>query len=184
MRFVETKASSFFHIGVLAVSAVLTTLSVVHAVFALLAFVLATVYVFLAKHENVFLFLFFMLPFAYVFKLSLSSSSLFTYLQLVVIVRFLLTQRKFHFPFIASFFAFFAFLLAGSAFQVTLILKQAMMPLLIYFFFCAPPTLKSMTLHYTTAMAVASFFALFSNFRRLSSFSRKVSDFSSASPSA
>ena len=161
MRSVEATASYFFHISILATTAIFATLSVVHVVFALLAFVIASAYVLVAKRENVFLFLFFLVPFAYVFKLSVSSSSLFTYLQLIVVARFVLTQRKFNFSFVASFFAFFAFLLAGSAFQITVLLKQAVMPLLIYFFFCMPPSLKSMTLHYTAAMTVTSFAALF-----------------------
>ena len=102
MRSVEATASSFFHISVLVATALFATLSVVHVVFALLAFLIASAYVLVAKRENVFLLLFFLLPFAYVFKLSAASSSLFTYLQLVVVARFVLTQRKFNFSFVYS----------------------------------------------------------------------------------
>ncbi len=156
-----TDLSPFMRVCILLAAGVLATLSVIHPIFAVLAFVLCAAYVLFAKPQDVFLFLFFLLPFAYIFKLSAGSSSLFTYLQLVVVARFVLTQRRWNAPFTVAFLLFFGFLFAGSFFKITVLLKQALMPLLIYFFFLYPPKLKHVTLHYTAAMTITSIVALF-----------------------
>lgn len=111
-------------------------LGVTSSVFTALAFGLAALYILYALPENTFYLLFLLIPFANIFKFSPGSTSLFTYLQLLMVVKILLTAKRINVKFILIWCIFFVYVTIGSQGNFTVLIKQAVIPLIIYCFVC------------------------------------------------
>lgn len=127
-----------------------------------LAFAGAAIYICVSDIERSFYLLFFMVPFAAVFKTSASSTSLFTYLELVFVARQFIKYRKINKRFFIALtvFSFYVFLGTGTAY--TTLIKQIMIPCILYcFFFYGNTNLKKMICYFSFGLLFSSIVALF-----------------------
>ena len=143
--------------------AALMVLGVITSLFAVLAFVLFAAYVLLAESKKVFLSLFFLMPFAHIFKLSSGSTSLFTFIEIIVLVKLVLQAKKINVKFLASWLILVVYLVVGFNMNVSVLIKQAMILPLIYFFFDEnnKPDIKPLTLSYANGLLLSSLVGLF-----------------------
>lgn len=141
----------------------LIILGVVYPVVALGIFALCAGLLLLKDIEWAFCFLFFLVPFATVFKYSPVTASLFTYLEIVLVARIVFRNVKsINQRFFVCFFVFVVYVIVGSDLQVTTIIKQLMVPLLIYGFFRDYQSdLKQVLLFFTFGLLLSSVFAQF-----------------------
>ena len=143
-------------------SAFLIIMGVMFPIIAIIVFILNAIYFVFSSSEKIFFQLFFLLPFAAIFKLSTSSSSMFTYLELVAVIIFVSRLKKINLTFLILWFIFVIYLIIGCNAQYTVLIKQAIIPLLFYCFFsiCRPDIYK-FVINYTFSLVLSSFIALF-----------------------
>lgn len=105
------------------------------SLFSYAAFGLVLVYLLVSNNEYCVNCMFFLLPFANIFKPSPSESSLFTYLTIILALRLLLQKRYIEKRFVIAWLALLMFQILGSNMNLSLIIKQAAVLLLVYGFF-------------------------------------------------
>lgn len=96
------------------------------------ATVVSAVYIATATPEAAVAFMFYLLPFANVFKFGPGSTSIFTYIQLVVIFKLLLSSRRINRRFLYAWFLLLAWQAIGSQMQIITLIKQVIVPITVY----------------------------------------------------
>ncbi len=113
---------------------------------------------------NQFILYFWILPFANIFKFSVSSTSIFTYYQFVLVGVYFIKKRKIDRKFLIGYIVYLALLVSGFDLNFSVLLKQAVIPLVIYVFFEDVEEKVNQTqllMTYSFSVIYASFIALF-----------------------
>ena len=90
--------------------------------------------IFINNPKTVICMMFTWLSFSTIFKLSVGATSIFTYLQLIVILKFLITKRKVDTRFFLYWFLLAAYVFVGGIGSLRDSIKFAIIPLMIYMF--------------------------------------------------
>ena len=90
--------------------------------------------IFINNPKTVICMMFTWLSFSTIFKLSVGATSIFTYLQLIVILKFLITKRKVDTRFFLYWFLLAAYVFVGGVGSLRDSIKFAIIPLMIYMF--------------------------------------------------
>lgn len=164
MNLVKTenkKQKELFDYGVAFASAILIITGTFSPIFSIAAFLLNIIYAYFSSPEKIFYQLFFLLAFANVFKLSPTSTSLFTYLELFVIAKIIFFEKKIKRNFFVAWLILFIYILIGSQSDFTIVIKQALIPLIIYCF-CnvARPDLKKIAYFTLMGLFISGIIAL------------------------
>lgn len=99
------------------------------------AFGLAILYLFAVDNERGINCMFFLLPFASIFKASSGGSSFFTYLTIFIALKLIVTKMNINRRFLLTWIILLGFQIAGCRLQLSLLIKQASILLLIYGYF-------------------------------------------------
>lgn len=92
----------------------------------------SALYVVTATPETAVAFMFYLLPFANVFKFGQGSTSVFTYIQLMVILKLLLSNRKLNRQFLYAWILLVVWQAVGSQLQILTLIKQMIVPITVY----------------------------------------------------
>lgn len=131
-------------------------------VMSLAAFLIVAVYMFIASADDSFALLFYLLPFACVFKTSPGGASMMTYLQLVLAFRLIIAGKKVHAGFLVAWLALLLYDVIGFDWQVTTLIKQVTIPLVMYCYFARSRSdFRQITLYYAWGLLVSSVLAQF-----------------------
>lgn len=131
-------------------------------VMSLAAFLIVAVYMFIASADDSFALLFYLLPFACVFKTSPGGASMMTYLQLVLAFRLIIAGKKVHAGFLVAWLALLLYDVIGFDWQVTTLIKQVTIPLVMYCYFARSRSdFRQITLYYAWGLLVSSLLAQF-----------------------
>ena len=143
-------------------SSALIVLGVISPAVTLIAFCLCAGYLCVTKTEENYYFMFFMIPFANIFKISEESSSFFTYLCLIFIIKQVFLTKEINANFILVFLVYVLYLLFGAFNNITMLIKQAMIPLIVYFFFKnSKSDFKKVCLYFVYGLIFSSLIAYF-----------------------
>ena len=82
--------------------------------------------------EEIFSIAFALLSLSPIFKFSPNSSSVFTYLEIVIIFKLIIRNRKIETKFLVGVVLFIIYVLAGSNFDISSTVKTIMMPIIMY----------------------------------------------------
>lgn len=131
----------------------------------LMAFLLAIFVVLMSKEQEDILLLFFLFPFATIFKLSPGSGSLFTYIELLVVCKFLFTKKINKNVFIGWIF-YSIYVIIGMGNAITDGIKQVILPLLVYYIikYSKKDALKRYSEYYIVAVIMSSFLGYFQKY--------------------
>lgn len=97
-----------------------------------------------------------------IFKFSVGGTSFFTYLELLVIIKLLIINRKLEVKFFAALALYSAYMMIGMGNEYTDLIKAICVPMLIYFFFkdMSYLSLKSCTFYYIVGIVISSVIGL------------------------
>lgn len=151
---------------------VLIIVGVSRPILSLAAFAIMAVYIFMAPMDASFAMLFYLLPFACIFKTSPMSASLLTYLELIVAAKQIVVGKRLNATFLASLVVFVLYIAIGFNWQLTTLIKQAAIPLLLYCYFSQRRIdFKRITVYYAWGLLISSVLARFmDNIPNLSSY--------------
>ena len=127
----DRKTKNLFPILICTVSVLLILFGIRISILSILAFAVLSAAVIFARLENVFTIMFFLIPFANIFKMDFRGTSLFTYLQLFFVVRFIIRDLRITSRFLIAWIILFILQLLGSRMSLSLLIKQAVIPLLV-----------------------------------------------------
>lgn len=151
-------------VGLPAAMTLLIILGVSRPILSLAAFAILAAYLFFATPSEGFDILFYLAPFSSIFKMSPASASMITYLELMVVVRMLMRSRTLNRRFLGAWLVLLCYNLAGFDMQVTTLIKQSVIPLMIYCFFAkGKPDFGRITVQYAWGLLISSMLALFMN---------------------
>lgn len=136
---------------ILPLTVVLILLGLTNRYFAWLSFAVSVVFLLFADNKYALCLMFFLLPYANIYKLAANSTSFYTYLEFLLAAKLFLAVRQFNLKFVICWNALACVQLIGSHFNLTVFLKQAMIPILIYGYFASE---RRNTLEITISLAV------------------------------
>lgn len=141
----------------------LVIIGVAVPVMSIVAFVFCAAMLVFTDLERAFCLTFFLVPFATVFKYALGATSLFTYLEILLVLKVIaVNSRGFDKRFLIGFLLFAVYVVVGANLEVTTIIKQLIIPLLIYGFFRSYRSgIKKVLLYFTFGLLLSSTFAQF-----------------------
>jgi len=117
-------------------AAILTTICIVLGlssnIMMMGAVAVSAFYIAVSTSETAVAFMFYLLPFANVFKFGWGSTSIITYIQLIVILKLFLSNRKIGGRFIYVWLLLVIWQVAGSQLQVLVLIKQMIVPITVY----------------------------------------------------
>lgn len=114
------------------------------------------------KFDDAYAFMFFILPFANIFKLNPQASSFFTYLGLLLAVRIIISFKKIEKWFLFWTVIYSVFVVIGCYGDFTIIIKQMIMPVLLYGFYnLTDASPKKILCNWTVGSIIAATVALF-----------------------
>lgn len=146
----------------------LIVLGVVYSVISIMAFGIFALYVFLTSPSKVFYALFFLMPFANIFKASPSSTSFFTYIILLAVLKFVLCNKKINQAFLVCYLVFFCYIMIGANANYAMLIKQATIFPLVYFFFLDNNikhiNFKCFVLNYANAVWISGLVAMLGDY--------------------
>ena len=116
------------------------------------------------EYETILL-LFFLFPFATIFKLSAGSGSLFTYIELLVVCKFLFTKKISKSVFLGWIF-YSLYIVLGTGNAITDCVKQMILPLLIYYIlkYSEKDNLRIYSDYYIVSMILSSTLGYFQKY--------------------
>lgn len=132
-------------------------------------------YLLLASPERMWYELFILLPFANIFKFSPASSSIYTYLQIIAVARVLLKRRRIDWRFLIVYAVLVLVNFAGCGGDTAVLIKQSLIPLMLYSFFRTRTRYRTLLLAFTAGLLASSVIALFrSQIPNLASYARLI----------
>ena len=156
--------SKISYISVIASVVMLVILGVMYPILSIGAMGICIIYMLMESNENALCLMFFLLPFANIFKLGANSTSMYTYLSLVLSLKFLFSLKKIDQKFFFFWMLLIIIQIVGCRSEVTLLIKQIEIPILIYGFcnVCTKIT-KGLTINLMLGIICSCTVALFSD---------------------
>lgn len=146
---------------ILLVVIALVLLGVSNPIFSYAALGISALCIVAFKPEESMCFMMFIVPFANIFKAGVQSTSFFTYLTLLLAIKLLFGKRNFSSVFVVIWIAMFIYQAVGCDMQVTVLIKQAAILLIVYgyFNFCKVDP-KALTMSFTAGLILSCIVAV------------------------